>query len=322
MKAVIHTQYGTPDVLQIAEIEKPTPKEHQVLIKVHASSVNAADYHPRRGKPVLLRAMMGGMLKPKNPRLGSDVAGRVEAVGSAVTKFKPGDDVFGCAGGAFAEYVLAREAYVALKPGGCTFEEAAAIPVGALTALQGLRDTSGIQPGQKVLIQGASGSVGIFAIQIAKLYGAEVTAVCSTRNLEMARSLGADHVIDYKQEDFTLRPERYDLIFAVNGYHPLSAYKRVLTPTGKYVCAGGTFPQIFGAILFGRLMSNKGGRQMMSMGISHVKHKDLVTLGELLETGKITPFIDRHYPLSEIIEAFKYVEGTHPQGKVVITIGG
>jgi NADPH:quinone reductase-like Zn-dependent oxidoreductase len=272
-----------------------------------------------RANPFLVR-VGEGLLRPKDPRFGSDVAGRVEAVGENVKQFRPGDEVFGCAKGAFAEYVLAREAYLALKPTNRSFEEAAAVPVAALTALQGLRDAGGIRPGQAVLIQGASGGVGTFAVQLAKSFGAEVTAVCSTRNQDAARSIGADHVIDYTKEDFTRNRQRYDLILAVNGYHSLSAYKRALNPQGIYVCAGGTMPQFFQAILLGSLMSRKGDRRMGSMGIAKVNQKDLVYLGELLEAGRIVPMIDRFYPLSEVPEAIRYVEETHAQGKVVITL--
>src|SRR3990170_299672 len=320
MKANVHTKYGPPELLQLKEVEKPTPKENQVLVKVHAASINAAEYRMMRANPFPVRLMVGGLLRPKDPRFGSDVAGRVEAVGENVKQFRPGDDVFGCAHGAFAEYVLAREAYLALKPSNRSFEEAAVVPVAGLTALQGLRDAGGIRPGQKVLIQGASGGVGTFAVQLAKSFGAEVTAVCSTRNLDMARSIGADHVIDYTQEDFTRNQQRYDLIFAANGYHSLSAYKRALSPQGIYVCAGGTLPQFFQAILLGSLMSRTGGKKLGSMGIAKVNQEDLVYLGELLEAGKIVPVIDRSYPISEIVEAFRYVEEVHAQGKVVITV--
>ena len=320
MKAIVYTKYGPPDVLHLEEIEKPTPNENQVLIKVHAASINAGDYRVMRADPFLIRLMAGGLLRPKDPRIGSDVAGRVEAVGENVKQFRPGDEVFGCGNGAFAEYVLAREAYLALKPANRSFEEAAAVPVAALTALQGLRDAGGIRPGQKVLIQGASGGVGTFAVQLAKSFGAEVTAVCSTRNLDMARSIGADHVIDYTQEDFTRNRQRYDLIFAVNGYHSLSAYKRALSPQGIYVCAGGTMPQFFQAMLLGSLMSRNGGKKMGSMWIAKVNQEDLVFLGELLKAGKIAPVLDRSYPLSEIAEAIRYVEEKHAQGKVVITV--
>jgi NADPH:quinone reductase-like Zn-dependent oxidoreductase len=319
MKAIAHTHYGPPEGLQLTEVEKPTPKDHQVLVKVRAASVNAGDYRVMRA-PILIRPMVGGLLQPKDPRFGSDVAGTVEAVGENVQQFRPGDEVFGCAKGAFAEYVLARETYLALKPATVSFEQAAAVPVAALTALQGLRDAGGIRPGQAVLIQGASGGVGTFAVQLAKAFGAEVTAVCSPRNLDLARSLGADHVIDYTQEDFTRNRQHYDLILAVNGYHSLSAYKRALKPQGIYVCAGGTLPQFFEAMLLGGMMSRTGGKKLGSMGIAKVNQQDLVYLGELLEAGKIVPVIDRSYPLSEITKAIRYVEDTHAQGKVVITV--
>ncbi len=320
MKAIICTEYGPPDVLQIAEVEKPAPKEDQVLIKVHAASINAGDYRVRIGKPFLLRPIMGGLLKPKDPRHGSDVAGRVEYVGENVKQLQPGDEIFGIARGAFAEYVLGREANLALKPANRSFEEAAAVPVAALTALQGIRFAGGIQPGQKVLIQGASGGVGTFTVQLAKSYGAEVTAVCSTNNLGMAHSIGADHVIDYTREDFTGKQQHYDLILAVNGYHSLPVYKRALSHKGVYVCAGGTMSQIFQAILLGPLMSENGGKRLGNMGLARVNQEDLIYLAELLEAGKILPVIDRSYPLSEIVEAFRYVEEKHAQGKVVITV--
>jgi len=320
MKAVVYTKYGPPDVLKIKEIEKPSPKENQVLIKVHASSINAQEYRKMRATPILLRLMIGGVVKPKDPRLGSDVAGVVEAVGENITKFQPGDEVFGFGYGTFAEYVCSKETSVTIKPANISFSEAAAVPIAAITALQGLRHAGGIQPGQKVLIQGASGGVGTFAVQLAKSFGAEVTAVCSTRNLDMVRSIGADRVIDYTREDFTKKRECYDLIFAVNGYHSLSAYKRVLNPHGIYVCAGGTLPQFFQAMLLGSLMSEKGGKKMSSMGIAKVNQEDLTHLGELLKDGKIAPVIDRNYPLDEIVQAMRYVEDKHAQGKVVITV--
>jgi NADPH:quinone reductase-like Zn-dependent oxidoreductase len=318
MKAIVHTKYGPPDVLQLREIEKPTPKENQILVKVHAASINAADYHIVRGSPFLTRLVFGGLLRP-NPRFGSDVAGRVEAVGENVTQFRPGDEVFGGARGAFAEYALAREANLALKPTNRSFEEAAAVPGAALTALQAIRYAGGIRPGQKVLIQGASGGVGTFAVQLAKHFGAEVTAVCSTRNLEMVRSLGAGHVIDYTKEDFTRNRQRYDLILAVNGYHPLSVYRRALNPQGNYVCIGGSMAHFLEAVLVGPLMS-RFGRKKLGMVFARLNHKDLVHLGELLEAGRIVPWIDRKYPLSEVPEAIRYMEEEHAQGKVVITV--
>lgn len=320
MKAIIYTEYGPPDVLRIEEVEKPIPNENQVLIKVHAASVNAQDYRVRKGRPFLARPVIGGIRKPKNTRIGSDFAGQVEAVGENVKQFQPGDEVFGCRNGAFAEYVCAREGVLALKPANISCEQAAAVPVAALTALQGIRYAGGIQPGQTVLIQGASGGVGTFAVQIAKAFGAEVTAVCSTKNLDMARSIGAEHVIDYTREDFTRNPQRYDLILAVNGYHSLFAYQRALSPQGIYVCAGGTLTQFLQAMLLGSLMSKNGGKKMGSMGITKVKQEDLVFLARLLEEGKIAPVIDRICPLSEIVEAFRYVEEKHAQGKVVVEI--
>ena len=324
MKAVVYTQYGSPDVLRIEEIEKPVPQDDQALVKVYATSINAGDYRMRGGRPLLLRLLTGGLLKPKNTRTGSDLAGRVEAVGKNVKQFRPGDEVFGCRSGAMAEYVCAREGLLAPKPANVTFEQAAAMPVAALTALQGLRCAGDmrcagdIRPGQKVLIQGASGGVGTFAVQIAKSFGAEVTAVCSTKNLEMARALGADVVIDYTRQDFTRGRERYDLIFAANGYHSLFAYRRSLSPQGVYVCAGGTLPQFFQAMLLGSLLSKNGGKKLGSMGIAEVKQDDLVLLGKMLEAGKIAPLIDRSYALREVVEAFRYVEEKHAQGKVVI----
>lgn len=320
MKAILLREYGSPDLLQFAEVEKPSPKANQVLIKVYAASINAADYRVMRADPFLVRLMGVGFLRPKDPRFGHDVAGRVEAVGENVTQFRPGDDVFGCANGTFAEYVLATDASVAFKPANRSFEEAAAVPVAALTALQGLRYAGGVQPGQKVLIQGASGGVGTFAVQLAKMVGAEVTAVCSPRNGELVRSLGADHVIDYTREDFTRTGKRYDLIFAINGYHSLFDYRRALSPQGIYVCAGGTLAQFSQAMLLGPLMSRNGGQKMGSMGISEANQEDLVFLAELLQAGKIAPVIDRSYPLSEIVEAIRYVEDKHAQGKVVITV--
>jgi len=320
MKTILQTNYGSPDVLQLRDIEKPTPKENQVLVKVHSASVNAKDYRMMRADPFFIRLMGQGFLKPKDARTGTDVAGRVEAVGESVTQFKTGDEVFGCAKGSFAEYALARESYLALKPARTSFEDAAALPIAALTALQGLRDAGGIRSGQRVLIQGASGGVGTFAVQLAKVFGTEVTAVCSPRNVAMARSIGADHVIDYAKEDFTRSGQRYDLIYAANGYHWIGSYKRALCPQGVYVCAGGTMPQFFQVMLLGSRMSEKGGRSLSNMGVAKVDQKDLAYLGELLATGKITPVIDARYPLEKVPEAMRYVEEKHARGKVVITV--
>lgn len=323
MKAIIYTKYGPPDVLQLKEIEKPTPKDNEILIKVHAASVNAADWHLLRAKPFLVRLMGMGLLKPKNKILGADIAGRVEVVGKNVKQFQPGDEVFGdifdCGLGGYAEYVCASEDALVLKPESVTFEEAAAVPLAALTALHALRDKGHIQPGQKVLINGASGGVGTFAIQLAKYFGAKVTTVCSTRNLDMVRKLGADHVIDYTQEDFTKNGEHYDLILAANGYHPIFDYKNALRPKGVYVMSGGSGTQMFQAMLLGPFISMTGSKIMRSVS-SKPNKKDLVFMKELLEAGKVVPVIDRHYPLSEVAEAIRYLEEGHAKGKVIITM--
>lgn len=323
MKAIVYNQYGPPEVLQLIEMEKPIPKDDQVLVKVYAASVNAAEWHLLTADIFLVRLMTGGLLKPKNTRLGSDVAGRVEAVGGNVTQFRPGDEVFGdiasSSSGSFAEYVAVSEMALALKPANLSFEQAAAAPLAGITALQGLRDQGHIQSGQKVLINGASGGVGTFAVQIAKVFGAEVTAVTSTGKLDQALSLGADHVIDYTKDDFTQNGQQYDLILAVNGYHPLSAYQRALAPQGIYVMAGGTPAQIFQALLLGPLKSKSGGKKITSL-TAHANQKDLVILKELLEGGKIVPSIDRTYPLSETAEALRYLGAGHARGKIVITV--
>ena len=320
MKAIVHYKYGSPAVLQLKDVEKPTPKDDEVLIAVHAASVNKYDWHFLTADIFLIRLMGGGLLKPKNTRLGADIAGRVEAVGRNVKQFRPDDEVFGDIGhGGFAEYACAPENALVLKPAHSSFEEAAAIPMAAITALQGLRDTGQMQPGQKVLINGASGGVGTFAVQIAKLFGAEVTAVCSTRNVELARSLGADHIIDYTREDFTRNRQQYDLILAANGYHSLLAYKRALTPKGIYVMAGGSTAQIFQAMLMGSRMSETGGKQMRA-GMAKRNQKDLAFLKELVEAGKVVPVMDRCYPLSEAAEALRYLGAGHARGKVVITM--
>jgi NADPH:quinone reductase-like Zn-dependent oxidoreductase len=324
MKAIICTKYGSPDVLQLQEVEKPAPKDDEVLIKIHAASINSRDWRMMRANPFFIRLMPGGFVQPKNKILGADVSGQVEAIGRYVKQFKPGDEVFGflpsaTGRGTFAEYVCANDNAVALKPANLSFEQAAAVPLAALTALQGLRDKGNIQPGQKVLIQGASGGVGTFAVQIAKAFGAEVTAVCSTRNMEMACSLGADHVIDYKQEDFTRNGQRYDLILAANGYHPLSDYLRVLSLEGIYVVAGGSMLQLFQAVLHGRQNSKTGGQKTYVVSLAQ-SQKDLILMKELLEAGKVVPVIDECYPLSKTAEAFRYYETVRAKGKVVITV--
>jgi len=323
MKAIVNTEYGSPDVLQLKEVAKPAPKDNEVLIKVHAASVNAADWHLLRADPFLVRLMVGGLLRPKITILGADVAGRVEAVGRNVIEFQPGDEVFGdisaCGWGGFAEYVCALENALVLKPANMTFEQAAAVPLAGVTALQGLRDKGQIRPGQKVLINGASGGVGTFAVQIARSFGAEVTAVCSTRNVDAVRAMGADHVIDYTQEDFTKNGQHYDLILAANGYHPISDYKRALSPNGFYVMAGGSMPQMFQAMLLGPWISMTGGRKMGNF-LARPNKKDLTFMKELLEAGKVKPVIDRCYPLSEVAGAMRYIEEGHARGKVVITV--
>ncbi len=319
MKAIIYHEYGSPDVLRLAEVEKPIFQDDEVLVKVHAASVNARDWHLLTADIFLVRLMGGGLRKPKDTILGADFAGRVEAVGKNVTQFQPGDEVFGCQSGGFAEYICARESVLALKPANLSFEEAAAVPIAGVTALQGLRDQGQIRAGQKVLINGASGGVGTFAVQLAKYFGAEVTAVCSTRNLDQARSLGADQVIDYTREDFTQKGQQYDLILAANGYHPLSAYKRALTPKGIYVMAGGSAAQIFEAMLLGSLMSIRGDKRLGGVS-AKIDQKDLITLKELLEAGKVIPVIDKRYPLSEIPEALRYLGAGHARGKIVITV--
>jgi NADPH:quinone reductase-like Zn-dependent oxidoreductase len=331
MKAIVYTKYGTPDVLQLKDVEKPalTPalaggarNENEVLVKVQATSVNAADWHLLTADIFLVRLNMG-LLKPKNTILGCDIAGQVEAVGRDVKQFKPGDavfgDVFGHHFGGFAEYVTAAESDLALKPDNLSFEEAAAVPLAAKTALQGLRDLGHIQPGQKVLINGASGGVGTFAVQIAKYFGAEVTAVCSTRNVDMARTLGADHVIDYTKEDFTKNGQRYDLILAVNGYHPISDYKRALSLKGNYVMTGGSIAQLFEVMLQGPGMSKKDGQQLQALTLKP-NPKDLPLLKQLLETGKVAPVIDKRYSLCDVPDALRYFGEGHAKGKVVITV--
>ncbi|MBI2867028.1 MAG: NAD(P)-dependent alcohol dehydrogenase [Chloroflexi bacterium] len=323
MKAIVYTEYGPPDVLQLKEVKTPAPKDNQVLVRVHAASANAADWRLLRADPFLVRLMTGGLLRPRHQILGADIAGRVEELGRNVRQFQPGDEVFGdtsgCGFGGFAEYVCVPENALALKPASMTFEEAAAVPLAAGTALQGLRDKGQIRPGQKVLINGASGGVGTFAVQIAKSFGAEVTAVCSTRNLDTARMIGADHIIDYTTEDFTKSGHRYDLILAANGYHPLLDYRRALGPKGIYVVTGGPLAQMLQAMLLGPWISMIGGRKMVGLS-AKPNQKDLVFLKGLAEAGKVKPVIDRQYTLSEVAKAIRYLEEGHAKGKVVITV--
>ena len=321
MKAIVYHDYGSPDVLQLEEIEKPVAADNEVLIKVRAASINPLDWHFMRGTPYIVRIVMTGLSKPKNPRLGVDVAGQVEAVGSTVTQFKPGDEVFGTCRGAFAEYVCTSESNLVIKPNNVTFEQAAAVPIAAFTALQGLRDKGKIQPGQKVLVNGASGGIGTFAVQIAKSYGAEVTAVCSTRNIEMVRSIGADRVIDYTREDFTKSEQQYDLIFDAIGNHSLSARRRLLSPKGICVMAGGPSGRWKMGLASGikaLVWSQFSSRKLIGL-LAKASKEDLTILQNLMETGKIKPVIDRRYKLSELPEAIRYLEEGHAHGKVVIT---
>ncbi|MBT2679329.1 NAD(P)-dependent alcohol dehydrogenase [Bacillus sp. ISL-35] len=322
MKAIVYDKYGSPDVLQFAEVNKPIPQDNQVLVKIHAASLNYGNLVLLKGEPFLARFAFG-LVKPKYSIPGGDIAGRVEAVGKDVKQFELGQDVFGdlsrCGWGGFAEYVAVPENALALKPVNTTFEEAASVPMAAVTALQGLKDKGKIQAGQKVLINGASGGVGTFAVQIAKSFGANVTGVCSTRNLEILRSIGADHVIDYTKEDFTEKGQKYDLILGVNGHHPINAYKRSLNEDGTFVHVGGSGSQMFQTMTLGSWFSLTGKKNMSSL-LQRQKQKDLIYIKELLEAGKVKPVIDRTFKLSEVKEAFEYFEQGHAQGKVVMTI--
>ena len=323
MNAIVYTEYGSPAVLQLKEVARPEPKDGELLVKVHATGLNAADRYRLAGKPTIVRLFTGGIRKPNETILGADVAGVVAAVGGEVTAFQPGDAVFGDLSGSgwggLAEAVCAPASVWARIPDGVTFEQAAAAPMAAVTALQGLRDKGQLRPGQHVLIYGASGGVGTFAVQIAKALGAEVTAVCSPRNVDMARALGANHVIDYTREDFTQNGQRYDMILAVNGHRSLGDYRRALVPGGVYVASGGAMAQIFQAILLGPVLSLGGGPRMGNVA-AMPNAQDLATVSEWLRTGTIRPVIDRCYPLSETAEAFRYLEKEHARGKVVITV--
>lgn len=316
MKAIVYRKFGSPDVLRLEEVEKPAPKDNEILIKVRAASANAFDWRHLRADPFFIRFMGAGLLRPKHTILGADIAGQVEAVGGGVTKFHPGDEVFGDGGyGGFAEYVCVSADRMVPKPSGITFEEAAAVPMAGLTALQGLRDAGRIREGQKVLINGASGGVGTFAVQIAKSYGTEVTGVCSTAKMDLVRAIGADHVIDYAQEDVTQQEQRYDLIFDVAAFRSLSKYKRILSPGGFYVLAGGSTVRML-QILF---MPLTGAKNMKMMG-AHISREDLLVLVDLLNEGRVKPMIDRCYGLSETAEALRYLEEGRARGKVVITV--
>jgi NADPH:quinone reductase-like Zn-dependent oxidoreductase len=322
MKAIVFPKYGSPDVLQFSEVDKPIPNENQALIKVIAASINIADWHTMHGGPT--RVMGSGFSKPKVERLGSDIAGVVESVGSNVTQFKPGDEVFGACAGAFAEYAVAREVRLVPKPANSTFEEGAAIPVAAITALQGLRDHAHVKPGQSVLIDGASGGVGTFAVQIAKSFDTEVTAVAATTKLDTLRSIGADHVIDYTKEDFTKSGQHYDLILGVNGYHPIRDYRRALSPKGTYVMVGVSPDRMYEGLaqtmILGPLFSRDGGPKFGFLGIAKISQEDLIILQQLLEARIIVPVIDRRYPLSETAQAMRYIGQGHASGKLIIAM--
>jgi NADPH:quinone reductase-like Zn-dependent oxidoreductase len=321
MKAIRFTKYGSPDVLELVEVEKPSPKDHQVLVKIHAAAANPLDWHRMRAEPFLARTSEG-WLKPKNTELGADIAGTVEALGKDVTDFKVGDEVFGSIhAGGFAEYAATSHKNLALKPKNSSFEEAAAVPVAALTALQGLCDTGNLQKGQEVLVNGASGGVGSYAVQIAKAFGATVTAVCSGRNIELVRSIGADEAIDYSKVDFTKTGKQYDLIYDAVGNRSVSDYRRALKPDGKAVIAGfTTMLRLFEHIIVGGWTSRNIAQKVGLMGTAQVKQEDLQALAELMEAGKIKSLIDRCYTLSETAEAIHYLETMRARGKVVITI--
>jgi NADPH:quinone reductase-like Zn-dependent oxidoreductase len=322
MKAMVYTTYGSPDVLQLTQVEKPTLRDNDILIQIQAASLNAGDRILLRGDPFMVR-FTAGLRKPKHQILGADVAGRVAAVGRNVTQFQPGDAVFGDLSdsgyGAFAEYVAAPAHAVALKPSRMTFAEAAAVPSAAITALQGLRDQAQLQSGQKVLINGASGSVGTYAVQIAKALGAEVTAVCSTQHVDRVRSLGADHVIDYRLEDYTQNDHRYDVILDAAAYRSLAENQRALAPKGVYVLVGGSGGRFLEAMVLGPWRSKKTG-QRFSTFVKHPTQQNLMFVKELLEAGSVAPVIDRCYPLHATAEALRYLEAGHTQGKVVITL--
>ena len=324
MRAIVFPRYGSPDVLRVEEVERPLPGDDDVLVRVRAAGVNPLDWRFMRGEPYAIR-IATGLGKPKTERLGADLAGEVEATGRNVTQFKSGDAVFGAIGlkpGAFAEYACAHEDALAPKPANLTFEQAAAVPVAALTALQGLRDSGRIQPGQKVLVNGAAGGVGTFAVQIAKSFGAQVTGVCSGRNVDLVRSIGAEHVVDYTREDFTAGSRRYDLVFDAIGNRSLSDVRRVIEPKGTYVVVGGPGGRWIGpfvAILKPILLSPFVSQRLVA-ALSKESRDDLMILKELIEAGKVRPVIDRSYTLTEVPQALRYLEEGHARGKVVIAI--
>ncbi len=322
MKAIVYRCYGSPDVLKLENVEKPTAADDEVLVKVHAASVNPLDWHYMRGSPYFMR-LATGLGAPSNTSMGVDFAGTVEAVGRNVKRFKPGDEVFGGTSGAFAEYVtVSEDRALVLKPANMTFEQSATVPVAAITALQALRDKGQIKPGHKVLINGASGGVGTFAVQIAKSFGAEVTGVCSTRNVDMVRSIGADHVFDYTQEDYTKSGQRYDLIIDNVGNHSLLANRRVLEPNGIFVIVGGPKGNWLGPVMnpIKALVLSPFVGQEFGMMLAKLRQDDLAILGDLMQAGKVTPVIDRRYRLSEVPAAIRYSEEGHARGKIVINL--
>ncbi|HKK21913.1 MAG TPA: NAD(P)-dependent alcohol dehydrogenase [candidate division Zixibacteria bacterium] len=321
MKAVVRERYGSPDVLEYKEIDRPEPADNQVLVKVHAASLNALDWHVLRGEPFLVRLFGFGLFKPKHRILGADVAGRVEAIGAEVSRFKVGDEVIASGMGGFAEYTCFRERTIAPKPASISFEQAAALPVAGITALQALRDKGKIQPGQHVLVNGASGGVGTYAVQIAKALGAKVTGVCSTRNVEMVRSIGADHVIDYSKEQFWQNESEYDLVADAAAFYPVSRSLRALKPGGRYVLIGGSADLIslIQGMVMNPIIAKMKGKHVASF-IADVNQSDLEFLGRFLEEGKITSVIDRKYPLRETAAATRYMEEEHVRGKVIIEI--
>lgn len=321
MKAICYHRYGSPDVLALEEVDKPVAGDGRVLVRVVAASVNPLDWHFMRGLPYFVR-LMSGLRKPKNSRAGVDVSGRVEAVGAGVTQFRPGDEVFGGGDGSFAEFVSGSEKSFEPKPAGLTFEQAAAVPIAGCTALQALRDRGQLRAGQSVLINGAAGGVGTFAVQIAKSFGAEVTAVCSAKNVELVRSIGADHVVDYADEDFTRTGRQYDLILDAVGNRSLSDLRRALTPEGALVLVGGGGGRLLGPmtqILRARILTRLGGKRMVTFFAS-VNKADLHVLAQLIEAGKVSPVIDRTYPLSQTADAIRYLETGHARGKVVVAV--
>ncbi len=322
MKAIVCTKFGI-DALRLEEVDRPIPNDDQVLIEIHASSITFSNLMYVSGKPFLLRPVAGGFLKPKRLIPGSDIAGRVVAVGSKVTQYKPGDEVYGdiadVGKGGLAEYVCAPEWRLARKPTNLSYIEAAAVPETALVALQAVRDDGAVKQGQKVLVYGASGGIGTFVVQIAKYYGAEVTGVCSTRNLDLVRSLGADHVIDYTKEDFALSGQHYDVIIATAGYRSIFTYKNALTPSGVYVATGGQWGQTFQGLLLGKRLSEPGGRRLGAL-VMKTTNQDLALLTEMIESGSVKPVIDKIYPLSQTQAAFHYYSQRHSRGKVVISV--